>query len=74
MNKVFLYWDNSNIFISAKDVAVEMEGEAARFRVRIDSATCWRWRGPIGRSSTPWPWVRYLQNCGTCGTGWRTRA
>ena len=36
MNKVFLYWDNSNIFTSAKDVAVEMEGEAARFRVRID--------------------------------------
>ena len=36
MKKVFVYWDNSNIFISAKDVAVEMEGEAARFRVRID--------------------------------------
>ena len=36
MNKVFVYWDNSNIFISAQDVAVEMEGEAARFRVRID--------------------------------------
>ena len=36
MKKVFVYWDNSNIFISAKDVAVEMEGEAARFRVLID--------------------------------------
>ena len=36
MKKVFVYWDNSNIFISAKEVAAEMEGEAARFRVRID--------------------------------------
>lgn len=36
MKKVFVYWDNSNIFISTKDVAAEMEGEAARFRVRID--------------------------------------
>lgn len=36
VNRVFVYWDNSNVFISAKDVAVEMEGEAARFRVRIE--------------------------------------
>ena len=35
MDKVFIYWDNSNIFISAQQVAVEREGEAARFRVRI---------------------------------------
>ena len=35
MNKVFIYWDNSNIFISAKDVAAQREGEAARARVRI---------------------------------------
>ena len=33
--KVFIYWDNSNIFISAQEVAVEREGEAVRFRVRI---------------------------------------
>ena len=33
--KVFVYWDNSNIFISAKDVAAMREGEAARFRVRV---------------------------------------
>ena len=33
--KVFIYWDNSNIFISAREVAVEREGEAVRFRVRI---------------------------------------
>ena len=35
MDKVFIYWDNSNIFISAQEVAVEREGEAARFRIRI---------------------------------------
>ena len=35
MEKVFVYWDNSNIFISAQDVAEEREGPAARYRVRI---------------------------------------
>ena len=36
MKKVFIYWDNSNIFISAKQDAVEREGNDARIRVRID--------------------------------------
>lgn len=36
MDKVFIYWDNSNIFISAQQVAIEREGEAARYRMRID--------------------------------------
>ena len=35
MEKVFIYWDNSNIFISAQAVAVEREGAAARHRVRL---------------------------------------
>ena len=35
MDKVFIYWDNSNIFISAQQAAVELEGETARFRIRI---------------------------------------
>lgn len=35
MEKVFVYWDDSNIFISAQSVAVEREGEAARTRIRI---------------------------------------
>ena len=30
MERVFIYWDNSNIFISARDVAVEREGAAVR--------------------------------------------
>ena len=36
MEKVFIYWDNSNIFISARGVAVEREGATARYRVRVD--------------------------------------
>ena len=35
MEKVFIYWDNSNIFISAQLVALDKEGEAARPRMRI---------------------------------------
>lgn len=36
MDRVFIYWDNSNIFISAQEAAVEREGADARHRVRID--------------------------------------
>ena len=35
MDKVFVYWDNSNIFISAQQVAAEREGDSARYRVRL---------------------------------------
>ena len=35
MDKVFIYWDNSNIFIGAQAVAEEREGVKARHRVRI---------------------------------------
>ena len=35
VDKVFIYWDNSNIFISAEQVAIEREGEAARSRLHI---------------------------------------
>ena len=35
MERVFIYWDNSNIFISAREVASEQEGDTARYRVRI---------------------------------------
>jgi hypothetical protein len=34
--KVFIFWDNSNIFISAKAVAAEREGTNAYYQVRID--------------------------------------
>ena len=36
MEKVFIYWDNSNIFISAQQAAMEREGDAVRSRVRLD--------------------------------------
>ena len=36
MDKVFVYWDNSNIFISSQQVAAEREGDSARYRVRLD--------------------------------------
>ncbi|MDD9859569.1 MAG: NYN domain-containing protein [Nitrospira sp.] len=35
MERVFIYWDNSNIYISAKEFSAEREGEGARARVRI---------------------------------------
>lgn len=35
MDKVFICWDDSNIFISAQQVAIEREGEVVRSRVRI---------------------------------------
>ncbi|MDD9859570.1 MAG: NYN domain-containing protein [Nitrospira sp.] len=36
MDRVFIYWDNSNIYISAKEIAAEREGGDARYRVRLD--------------------------------------
>ena len=36
LDKVFVYWDNSNFFISAQHVAIDREGRGARYRVRID--------------------------------------
>jgi hypothetical protein len=35
MKKVFVFWDNSNIFISAKTVAAEREGGDASYQIRI---------------------------------------
>lgn len=35
MDKTLIYWDTSNIFISAKEVAAEREGESVRTRVRV---------------------------------------
>jgi len=35
MKKIFVFWDNSNIFISAKTVAAEREGGDAAYHVRI---------------------------------------
>ena len=53
MDRIFLYWDNSNIFISAQDLAAEREGWGARSRVRIHFPTMMRLarrERPIGRA------------------------
>ncbi len=36
MKKIFTFWDNSNIFVSAKTVAAEKEGSDAFYKIRID--------------------------------------
>ena len=36
MDRVFIYWDNANIFVSVREIAAEREGAGARRRVRID--------------------------------------
>ena len=36
MEKVFIYWDNSNLYISAQETAAEREGGDARARMRIN--------------------------------------
>ena len=39
MDKVFIYWDNSNIFLEAQRLAEERNsGPDARYRVRVDFA------------------------------------
>ena len=36
MKKIFIYWDNSNIFIEAQNLADEMNHDSyARYRVRL---------------------------------------
>jgi len=53
VDSIFLYWDNSNIFISAQDLAEEREGWGARNRIRIHFPTMIRLarrQRPIGRA------------------------
>ena len=42
MERVFLYWDNSNIFFGARAQAEEVEGKDARHRVRVHFKTMLR--------------------------------
>ena len=43
MDKVFIHWDNSNIFLEARRLAEKFEsGPDARYRVRIDFANMLR--------------------------------
>ena len=36
MDRIFIYWDNSNIFHEAQRLAEEREGSDARYRVRVN--------------------------------------
>ena len=76
MDKVFIYWDNSNIHISAQEVAAEREGGAARRGTEcvLIFAICWNWRGVAGQLNTLSLWDLFPPNCGTYGTGWKTKA
>ena len=72
--KVFIYWDNSNILVSAQEAAVEREGEAVRFRVRIHFRNLLELahaRRDVEHATAVGPFRR---NCGTSGTVWRTKA
>ncbi len=40
--RVFIYWDNSNLFIGARALASEREGADARYRVRLHFANLLR--------------------------------
>ena len=42
MEKVFIYWDNSNIFHEAQRIAEMREGPDARYRVRIQFDNIWK--------------------------------
>ena len=75
MSRVFIYWDNSNIFHEAQRFAEEPnEGPDARYRVRITLTTCSAWRmpaEPLGGRSRP---ARYLPKCASYGIGWKQPA
>ncbi len=76
MNRVFIYWDNSNIFLEAQRLAEEREsGPDARYRVRINFANMFRLanagrlvRKGAGRR------FRAARRCASYGTGWKARA
>lgn len=53
---VFIYWDNSNIFISAKETAVDREGGDARSRVRIHFRNFQLWNESCGQFAAPRSW------------------
>ena len=42
INRVFIYWDNSNLFIGARGLAREREGGDAYYRVRLEFANLLR--------------------------------
>ena len=74
MEKVFIYWDNSNIFTSAQQAAIDQGGETARYGRIFTSAICWGWRTADGRLSVLSLLVPSHRSCGTSGIVWKTKA
>ena len=74
MDNVFIYWDNSNMFIGAQQVAVEREGEGARYRVRIHFGHLLDWHARGATSSMRPQSVPYRPSCSTSGIAWKTKA
>ena len=74
MDRVFVYWDNSNIFISAQQVAAEREGVTLLAIGSVcNFGICWSWPARGGRSSTPSRSAPFPRRCGTYGTTWKTK-
>ena len=74
MDKVFIYWDNSNIFVEAQRFAEERNsGPDARYRVRIDFTNMLRRPTPTARSRRLTRPAPCRPRCVSCGTGWRVR-
>ena len=75
MNKVFIYWDNSNIFHEAQRLAEELEdGPGARWRVRIDFDNMLRLAHADRAMEKAFAAGSVPQRCGSCGIGWRAMA
>ena len=53
MDRVFIYWDDSNIFISARQVAAEREGEKCVSECGYTSGICLNLPAADEKSSTP---------------------
>ena len=62
MDRVFIYWDNANIFVSVQEVAAEREGPAPGGGCGLISAICWNWRTPAERLNTRWPSAQSRRN------------
>ena len=63
MTYIYVYWDDSNVFISAKDVTMEKEGEETR--PREDSFCQPGESGPQSKVSEQL--VQFPHNSGDCG-------
>ena len=72
MDRVFVYWDNSNVFHEAQRLAEEHEGTPdARYLFASTSRTCCVWPKPAALWRRRWPPAPSPRRCGSYGTGWR---